>query len=384
MLQLATLIALALGAPRETGDLVVERLEWTSAQKIALVADLHIAAVDAPTVLCIADFMRPRSELSDLASVLAARGLNSLTLDLRGHGESSPDWSRILKSRQPRHFQEVWTDIQSAVDQLGVRGLDISRLALVTMGSNFGQGITMLQNEPGTFRAAAFLAPTVDWTSSDAISRLAQCAPVPAFLCFTNLRMDWKRSFQAYLKANGVTPVVVEASPEVRPFELLEAHPEVQTQLVEFLALQLREHCSVHVSGAGRANSLQSPQAIGVPVWLAGRRRKVVMAANEDELYLGLPDPGENESLRVRLNLHEQELFLLRSEGAWVVPEGVPSREVSVLGGKVLQLSFARSEWFNARTESSIAMEWKRVTGEVDESILWPTSGGPFELVIAR
>ncbi len=77
------LLAAAATAPEKVG--------FKTADEVALVADFYRTGPDAPTVICVPMFRNRRQSYEPLVQPLLDKGINVLTLDTRGHGESAPD-----------------------------------------------------------------------------------------------------------------------------------------------------------------------------------------------------------------------------------------------------------------------------------------------------
>ncbi len=68
-----------------------ERVTFTTDDGQAIVADFYPVEGDGPTVICLPMLGRSRSTYEPLARSLNDAGIQMLSLDLRGHGESAPE-----------------------------------------------------------------------------------------------------------------------------------------------------------------------------------------------------------------------------------------------------------------------------------------------------
>jgi len=103
----------------------VRVVDLTASDGTLLKASYFAAAKPGPGVLLLHQTNRQRQVWDDLAGQLAAAGINTLTLDMRGHGESggtpydklTPDEARKERMKRP---DDIDTAIQYLVSQPGV------------------------------------------------------------------------------------------------------------------------------------------------------------------------------------------------------------------------------------------------------------------------
>jgi tetratricopeptide (TPR) repeat protein len=116
-----------------TGKLVAQTpaarvVDLKAADGIILKASYFAAAKPGPGVLLFHQGNRTRAAWDDLAGRLAAAGINTLTLDMRGFGESGGTPHAKLKSREfSRIREQIWpgdidTALQYLISQPGVKG----------------------------------------------------------------------------------------------------------------------------------------------------------------------------------------------------------------------------------------------------------------------
>ena len=90
-----------------------------------LKASYFAAAKPGPGVLLLHQSNRTRKSWDDLAGRLAAAGINTLTLDMRGFGESGgtpQGWTRQESPARKRWADDIDTALQYLVSQPGVNG----------------------------------------------------------------------------------------------------------------------------------------------------------------------------------------------------------------------------------------------------------------------
>lgn len=109
------------------------------------------AAKGKPTAILVHGVAAGRTEFDDLANALARRGVGSLAIDLRGHGESieGPKGHRTYQSFSRKDFADAAGDVKAAAEFLRFKGVNGSKLGFV--GGSLGANLAALQS--GGFHA---------------------------------------------------------------------------------------------------------------------------------------------------------------------------------------------------------------------------------------
>src|ERR1700733_13559984 len=112
-------------APQSHPPPAVRVVDLKASDGTILKASYFAAATPGPGVLLLHQGNRTRKSWDDLAGQLAAAGIHTLTLDLRGYGESGG--KRQLASREDKPIKKIWLDDidtawQYLVSQPGVNG----------------------------------------------------------------------------------------------------------------------------------------------------------------------------------------------------------------------------------------------------------------------
>ena len=124
----ATTNAADVGAPPEQPSQVppaVRVVDLKAADGTILKASYFAAAKPGPGVLLLHQINRTRKAWDELAGQLAAAGINTLTLDMRGFGESGTPYTKLTDSEKakvsPMWPSDVDTAFQYLVSQPGVK-----------------------------------------------------------------------------------------------------------------------------------------------------------------------------------------------------------------------------------------------------------------------
>ncbi|MCI0479374.1 alpha/beta hydrolase [Candidatus Uhrbacteria bacterium] len=176
---------------------MAERITLKTVDGVTIVADW----VAAPTTIgaSILLHMMPANRKSwvGLQAALMSRGVASLAIDLRGHGESveGPDGSRIdFKGFTDDEHQSSLYDVIAAFDWLRRRGFEPSHI--VVCGASIGANIAlqMLLEEPA-LAGAALLSPGSSYHGTDATFDAPSVLP-PQSLWVAASEGDDQKSFE--------------------------------------------------------------------------------------------------------------------------------------------------------------------------------------------
>lgn len=212
---------------------VVESQGWH------LVGDLLIpeTEVPAPAVLLLHQAAGNRTVFRDLAHHLAARGVASLRLDLRGHGESI-NLGRFVPGQQPRSplIWDAEPDVTAAHEFLkahahidagyiGIVGASYSGEEMAEAGRLHGFGQAYVALSPGSF-------------SEESIAGIDSSGVPWLFVASNNER--YLQEITAAVQAQSTTVELLVVPGTAHATNILQAHPEMAERLAVWLAAKLR------------------------------------------------------------------------------------------------------------------------------------------------
>ena len=212
------------------------RVTITTADGVALAATFRplTGRPAAPAVLLVHDFSRERRDWNALAPEIEARGLATLAIDLRAHGESTSKKGTLLRisPRQmsdpggfPRDVEAASAWLRERADRIGIVGLSLGgNLAVlatargqadaaVVVSANAERLAPLAGGRPAAARAALFIA------SEDAPQRA--------------------ESAKALLAAAAEPKNLLLVPGAAHNLVLFDEHPEAKAAMLDWLAGQL-------------------------------------------------------------------------------------------------------------------------------------------------
>ncbi len=132
-------LLLALGWVSHATAQTVRTMRITTADNVVIMGSYYAVPEDnAPAVVLLHGYRQHRATWLDFARALQKRGIASLAVDLRGHGDSNrrltqygPQLIDLAKFR-PQDYQDMLMDIESAVGWLEKQpGINANRIAMV-------------------------------------------------------------------------------------------------------------------------------------------------------------------------------------------------------------------------------------------------------------
>lgn len=148
------------------------RVTIPTADHVALAGSWHPVerAPRAPAVLLVHEFSRDRREWNDLVSELNARGLATLAIDLRGHGESLRKSGLPVKLTPrlqfdpngfPNDVKAACAWLRERAPRVGVMGLSVgANLAVLATASGWADAGVAVSAATERFAALAGILPT--------------------------------------------------------------------------------------------------------------------------------------------------------------------------------------------------------------------------------
>lgn len=145
---MVALLALAMEMASASGQ-TTRNLRLTTTDDVGIIGTYYPVARDsAPAVLFLHALTSNRSEWAGFAALLQRNGIAALTIDFRGHGESTRKLTAegpvtiALSSLTSQDLQNMLLDVEAAVDWLQSQSeIDKKHIALV--GSSFGANIAV-------------------------------------------------------------------------------------------------------------------------------------------------------------------------------------------------------------------------------------------------
>lgn len=219
---------------------MAERITYKTDDEVTIVADWTAAPTTIGAVILL--HMMPANRLSwaGFQGVLAKRGIASLALDLRGHGESTagPEGATLdYKKFTDEEHQSSLFDVSGAFAWLRRRGFEGPRIALC--GASIGANLALQQllDEP-QISGAALLSPGRDYHGTKAQDDVGGVLPHQS-LWVAASEGDDQQSFDAAKELHDAAPVDRKTLVPLRNAghgtAMLTAHPEVAEALADWL-----------------------------------------------------------------------------------------------------------------------------------------------------
>jgi len=158
---------------------MAERVTFTTLDEVTIVGDWVTAPTMIGAVILVHSMPQNRLSWSAFQTLLAGRGLASLAIDLRGHGESlqGPGGVGIdFKNFSEAEHQGSLYDVIGAYEWVQRRGVDPARVALggASIGANLA--VQMLAEAPAV-RGAVLLSPGKEYQGLDATQDIETILP---------------------------------------------------------------------------------------------------------------------------------------------------------------------------------------------------------------
>jgi alpha-beta hydrolase superfamily lysophospholipase len=142
-----------------------ERVTLTTSDNVQIVGDWVTAPTTIGAVILLHTMQTARQSWAGFQHVLSQRGLASLAIDLRGHGESTrgPQGGRLdaAKFKDDDHASSI-EDVRAAYEWIRSRNIERSRIALAGASIGANLALRFLAEEP-QMPAAVLLSPGVNF-----------------------------------------------------------------------------------------------------------------------------------------------------------------------------------------------------------------------------
>lgn len=138
-----------------------ERITFKTADNVEIVGDWVTSPTTSGAVVLLHMFPSARHSWAAVQAALARRGLASLAIDLRGHGESTrgPGGAQLdfQKFKEDEHASSI-EDVRAAVEWIRGRGIERTRIAIAGASIGANLALEFLASDPQT-PAAVLLSP---------------------------------------------------------------------------------------------------------------------------------------------------------------------------------------------------------------------------------
>lgn len=218
---------------------MAERITYTTDDEVKIVGDWVAAPTTMGAVILLHMLPANRKAWVDFQPILAKRGLASLAIDLRGHGESTVGPQGVTLDYKAfsdvEHQSALW-DVIGAFDWLRRRGFERPRIALAgaSMGANLA--LQFLANEP-LISGAALLSPGRNYHGTDATEEIGSILPHQA-LWITASEGDDREAFETaklvYQTAASEQKTFVPLKNAGHGNAILSHQPALQEQLADW------------------------------------------------------------------------------------------------------------------------------------------------------
>ena len=163
------LVVLLLVAP----TLLAERVAFKTRDGAEIVGTWHPAGKDAPTVICLPMYRNKKESYKPLVGPLVLAGKNVLAIDLRGHGDSTPELQVSVNNRDAKLFNKMHLDVAAAIDFLeSKKACDRTRISLVGASVGCSVALDYTRRHPGDIRSVVLLTPGPKYLGVDSIEHL--------------------------------------------------------------------------------------------------------------------------------------------------------------------------------------------------------------------
>lgn len=139
----------------------------------------------APAALLLHDTLRDRSDFADIAALLNKRGFAVLSIDLRGHGQSTTekfDFARLEEEQQARSWTLAIRDLEACAGWLRKRSdVHASNLSLVAHGASSILAARYAERDENV-RSLVLLVPTAHDLARDLPRSLRRVAGLPTLI----------------------------------------------------------------------------------------------------------------------------------------------------------------------------------------------------------
>ena len=179
----------------------------------------------APAVVLVHMLQRNRRDWDALASRLSSEGIGTLTIDLRGHGESSGDPSALAAMAQ---------DVRAARRHLGARS-DVLSSRIGIAGASLGANLAVLAAaEEPAIASLALVSPSLDYRGVRIEAAMRKYGSRPALLVAGDDDPYALRTAKELQKAGGGIRELLVLPQAGHGMHVFSRAPDVSRQLIDW------------------------------------------------------------------------------------------------------------------------------------------------------
>lgn len=167
---------------------MAERITLHTVDGVDIVGEWVTSPTTIGAAIVLHMYTATRHSWTDFQRALASRGIASLAIDLRGHGESlkGPAGSQLDYNKfNNEENASTIHDIRAAFEWIRTRGIERDRIALVGASIGANLAIQFLGEEP-LIPAAVLLSPGVDYHGIKTLDALDNVLPHQAVSIFAS------------------------------------------------------------------------------------------------------------------------------------------------------------------------------------------------------
>lgn len=141
-----------------------EKIEFTTEDGVKIIGDYYAAKNSKLSVILLHMMPADRSSWRELAEILRINNIQSLAIDLRGHGESVDKKGEKInyKNFSDKEHQESINDVESAAKFLIEKGATPNKIILI--GASIGANLSLhYLSEHSKIPMAVLLSPGLDY-----------------------------------------------------------------------------------------------------------------------------------------------------------------------------------------------------------------------------
>lgn len=224
------------------------RVEITTSDGITIIGTLVKASgiERRPACLLIHQLGSDRNSYAGFQQKLLEAGINSLAIDMRGHGESTAGGTINYEDFNNENWADCQKDIQAGLAYL--RNLDcVNPSSIGIVGASIGANLSILeaademqedgfQNRP---TCMVLLSPGTDYHGIQPLQRGHDLEYIPVYIVSAEEDQQSYRGSQSLSQAARGGELVSFPGSE-HGTDLFEAHPELMDQIVQWLSRNIR------------------------------------------------------------------------------------------------------------------------------------------------
>lgn len=218
-----------------------ERMTYTTVDGVKIVGDWVTAPTTLGAVILVHSMQTTRSSWAAVQAALAKRGLASVAIDLRGHGDSivGPEGAGIDAKtfKSDAEHQSSLYDVIGAYEWLRDRGIAPSQMAVVGASIGANLAVEFLLEHP-LVAAGALLSPGADYHGTNVVADAPSVLPDQSMWIAAS-EIDDQESFEAsqkvYEEVTSDRKTFVPLKNAGHGTEMFNSHPELIETLADWL-----------------------------------------------------------------------------------------------------------------------------------------------------